>query len=197
MCETSWTERNSHRISFNRNSEVIEIVNNFIFCPHREAAYHLIQWTQLEYDIFNIGMSFFRNAFDLNTLHNAPRYRLRVTAPTITQNFCRRRFSWKPHMEERDLCEHHVCVSSLLSLDDDVSYASETQRKTILQIWIFSTPLSAPRYVSTIHKVIVMDLSSASESRDRDIRRRRRSCVPWFMTCLCLRNSSHTSRECF
>ena len=64
-------------------------------------------------------------------------------------------------------------------------------------MWIFSTPLSAPRYVSTIHKMIVMDLSSASESRDRDIRRRRRSCVPWVMTRLCLRNSSHSSRECF
>ena len=50
------------RTSRNRNSEVIDIEDNFIFCTHRGGASLVIQWTQLKYDIFIIWKSFSRNS---------------------------------------------------------------------------------------------------------------------------------------
>ena len=57
----------------NRNSEVIDIKDNFIFCTHRGGANLVIQWTQFKYDIFIIDKSFFRTSFEeirFITLHN-------------------------------------------------------------------------------------------------------------------------------
>ena len=149
-------------------------------------------------DICTIGKPISRHVIKRNAYHNVRRCRLRVTRLTTTKNFFPRRYIRKTLYWEGDHSGHYECVSSSLRLVDDVSYVSVILWKSALWMWFFSVP-----YLFFVTRF----WDSHSDWQGSSLKRltseigtsvgRRRSCVPYSMTCSCLRTSSHSFTNCF
>ena len=123
-------------------------------CRHREAACFPVHSAQLVNGVFTIGRPFSRHGFGLNVQHNGRRCRLRVTVTIITRNFCRRRFLWKPCMEERTIVVitsafPHFYVLSVMCLARLGSNGN-----LLCRCGSFLSLVCSPRHVSVMHTVI-------------------------------------------